>query len=428
MRQCGHVIGRFSVERETVAREKTMKQCMICRSPIEPFISFGKMPIANNFLLPGQFDDEYFFELQVGFCAQCKMVQLMELVDREKMFHDHYAFYSSTSTRMALHFEDFADTVCQNYLKGTDPFVVEIGSNDGIMLRHFAKRGIRHLGVEPSSNVAEVAIDKGMNVVTEFFDADLARRIVGEHGQADAILGANVMCHIPYLHSVVEGISILLKPEGLMIFEDPYLADIVQKISYDQIYDEHAFYFSVASVSYLFNLYGLEVTDVEPQDVHGGSMRYVIGHKGAHEIAPAVPKQVAKERRMGLYELDTYETLRKNIEGSRGELVGLLKDLKERDKRVVGYGATSKSTTVLNYCGITGELIEFISDTTPIKQGKFSPGVHIPVSAYERFEGNYPDYALLFAWNHSREIMAKEKRFRSLGGKWIVYIPKVEVL
>lgn len=405
-----------------------MKQCMICHSPVDPFISFGKMPIANNFVLQDQFDDEYFFELQVGFCANCKMAQLMELVDRERMFHDHYAFYSSTSARMALHFEDFADIVCQSYFKGTDPFVVEIGSNDGIMLRHFANRGIRHLGVEPSSNVAEVAMNKGMNVVTQFFDADLAKGIVMEYGQADAILGANVMCHIPYLHSVVKGIKILLKPEGLMIFEDPYLADIIQKTSYDQIYDEHAFYFLLCSVSYLFDLYGLELIKVEAQDVHGGSMRYFIGHKNAHKIASSVQRYLAKEKEMGLYQPDTYETLRKNIEGSREDLVGLLKDLRRRNKRIVGYGATSKSTTILNYCGITSELIEFISDTTPIKQGKFSPGVHIPIRAYQRFEKDYPDYALLFAWNHSKEIMAKEKRFRSLGGKWIVYVPKVEVL
>jgi methylation protein EvaC len=405
-----------------------MKPCMICQSYIDPFISFGKMPIANNFLVPEQFEDEYLFDLKVAFCSNCKMVQLMEFVDRERMFHDHYAFYSSTSKRMALHFVDFAGAVRQDYLKGRDPFVVEIGSNDGIMLRHFAEAGIRHLGVEPSSNVAEVALKNGMNVATEFFDADFAKRTVGEYGQADAILGANVMCHIPYLHSVVQGIKILLKPDGVMIFEDPYLADIVQKTSYDQIYDEHAFYFSVASVSHLFGLYGLEVIEVEPQEVHGGSMRYVVGHKDAHEVAPSVPMHLAEEEKLGLYEPHTYETVRKNIERSRGELVGLLEHLRRQEKRVVGYGATSKSATILNYCGITDELIEFISDTTPIKQGKFSPGVHIPVRPYEKFEENYPDYALLFAWNHSKEIMEKEERFRDLGGKWIVYVPNVKVL
>ena len=405
-----------------------MKECLICHSHIEPFICFGKMPIANNFLLPEHFDNEYFFELEVGFCKKCKMVQLTELVDREKMFHDHYAFYSSTSTRMASHFKGFADAVCQKYLKVADPFIVEIGSNDGIMLKHFARRRIRHVGIEPSSNVAKVALDQGMNVVTEFFDADLAERIVSDYGQADAILGANVMCHIPYLHSVVKGIQILLKPGGVVIFEDPYLGDIVQKTSYDQIYDEHAFYFSLGSISYLFELYGLEVIDIEPQDVHGGSLRYFISYKNAYQESPSVARYLEKEKRMGLHQEETYEKLGRRVEGSKDELVGLLQALKKQNKRIVGYGATSKSTTVLNYCNITPELIEFISDTTPIKQGKFSPGVHIPVRAYQHFEKNYPDCALLFAWNHRKEIMEKEKRFRSIGGKWIVYVPEVKVL
>jgi len=267
-----------------------------------------------------------------------------------------------------------------------------------------------------------------MNVVTEFFDADLARRIVSDYGQADAILGANVMCHIPYLHSVVKGIQILLKPGGVVIFEDPYLGDIVQKTSYDQIYDEHAFYFSLGSISYLFELYGLEVIDIEPQDVHGGSLRYFISYKNAYQESPSVARYLEKEKRMGLHQEETYEKLGRRVEGSKDELVGLLQALKKQNKRIVGYGATSKSTTVLNYCNITPELIEFISDTTPIKQGKFSPGVHIPVRAYQHFEKNYPDCALLFAWNHRKEIMEKEKRFRSLGGKWIVYVPKVMVL
>ena len=405
-----------------------MTKCLICQSDMDPFISFGKMPIANNFLLPEQFAGEYFFELKVGFCDVCHMVQLAELVDRERMFHDHYAFYSSTSKRMALHFEDFADAVCRNYLGSSNPFVVEIGSNDGIMLKHFAKQGIRHLGVEPSSNVAQVAIDSGMNVTKEFFDADLATRILGEYGQADAILGANVMCHIPYLHSIVEGVKLLLKPKGVLIFEDPYLGDIVEKASYDQIYDEHAFYFSLTSVSHLFELYGLEVIHVEPQDVHGGSLRYFISHKDAHPVSPSVTHTLENENRMGLHKKETYEKLRQRIENSREELVGLLKGLKEEHKRVAGYGATSKSTTILNYCHITKELIEFISDTTPIKQGKFSPGVHIPIKAYDAFEKTYPDYALLFAWNHSKEILEKEKRFTNKGGKWIVYVPEVKVL
>jgi methylation protein EvaC len=405
-----------------------MKACLVCENQVEPFMSFGRMPIANGFLRADQIQNEYFFDLNVGFCERCAMVQLTEQVDREKMFHDEYAFFSSTSTRMATHFKEFATTVMRDYLRSPDPFVVEIGSNDGIMLRNFAAVGIRHLGIEPSANVAQVAREKGVQTICEFFDEDLARRIVAEHGQADAFLGANVMCHLPYLHSVAAGIKILLQPKGVLVFEDPYLGDIVEKTSYDQIYDEHAFYFSVASLSNLFAPHELEIVDVQPQNVHGGSMRYVVAHKGARPVSPAVAAQRAREDVLGLSTSKTYDHLRRNIERSRDNLVALLRDLKSQGKRVVGYGATSKSTTVTNYCGITPDLVEFISDTTPIKQGKFSPGTHIPVRPYEEFASHPPDYALLFAWNHGAEIMEKEQSFQQNGGKWLVYVPQVKII
>ncbi len=405
-----------------------MSECLICQNEIDPFISFGQMPIANGFLSPEQFASEYFFELRVAFCPTCCMVQLVEQPDREKMFHDNYAFFSSTSSRMAVHFKDFANLVRRDYLRSADPFVVEMGSNDGIMLQNFSQAGIRHLGIEPSANVAQVAIDKGIRTISQFFDEDLAREIVAEHGQADAFLGANVMCHIPYLHSVAEGIKILLKPDGVLIFEDPYLGDIVEKTSYDQIYDEHAFYFSLSSISDLFGRHGLELVDAMPQAVHGGSMRYVVAHAGKHPVTSAVIALRAKENQLGLHNAETYARLRQNIEESRDELMTLLRRLKQEGQRVVGYAATSKSTTVTNYCGITPDLVEFISDTTPIKQGKYSPGAHIPVRPYEEFAASYPDCALLFGWNHGEEIMAKESKFKAAGGKWIVYVPEVRVL
>ncbi|MEP6742739.1 MAG: class I SAM-dependent methyltransferase [bacterium] len=404
-----------------------MKKCLICDSPVAPFISFGQMPIANGFLTADDFANEYFFELSVVFCANCKMVQLAEQPDRERMFNETYAFFSSTSTRMAAHFREFAGFVTANYLESSDPFVVELGSNDGIMLQNFKNSGVRHLGIEPSANVAQVSIDKGLNAVCKFFDDNLAREIIAEHGQVDAILGANVMCHIPYLHSVVAGMKSLLKPGGVIMFEDPYLGDIVEKTSYDQIYDEHAFYFSLSSISYLFERHGLEVIDVMPQDVHGGSMRYIISHKGSQEVSAAVTAQREKEKVLGLDRLETFEKLRRNIEKSRDDLKKLLSEVKRQGKRIVGYGATSKSTTITNYCGITPDLLQFISDTTPIKQNKYSPGVHIPVRPYQEFEAKYPDYALLFAWNHAEEIMAKEQKFQESGGEWIVYVPRVEV-
>ncbi len=405
-----------------------MRECLICKAPVEAFIDFGNMPLGNGFLSPDQFAGEYRFSMKVAFCKECGMVQLLDQPDREQMFHENYAFFSGTSRFMALHFKAFADHVTADYLTGDDPFVVEMGSNDGIMLQNFANAGVRHLGIEPSKNVAQVAIDKGIRTITQFFDADLADRIVAENGQADAFLAANVMCHIPYMHSIVEGISRLVKPTGIVMFEDPYLGDVIEKTSYDQIYDEHTFLFSVSSINYLFGRYGMEVVDVEPQVTHGGSMRYVISHKGARPVSDAVIRQVAREREIGLHLPGTYDRFRQNCEASRDSLMALLTDLKRQGKRVVGYGATSKSTTITNYCGITPDLVEFISDTTPIKQGKFSPGAHIPVRQYEEFIGNYPDYALLFAWNHSREIMEKEEQFRASGGKWIVYVPQVEVL
>jgi methylation protein EvaC len=405
-----------------------MKDCLICQAKLEPFINFGQMPLGNGFLLPEQFGEEYHFLLQAGFCPTCGMVQLLDQPERERMFHENYAFFSGTSRYMALHFKAFADHVMADYLAGDIPFVVEMGSNDGIMLQNFAAAGIRHLGIEPSQNVAQVAIDKGIKTVTEFFGIDLAQRLVSEYGQVDAFLAANVMCHIPYIHSIVQGIKIMLKPDGVVMFEDPYLGEVIEKTSYDQIYDEHTFLFSVGSISYLFEQYGMEVIDIEPQPTHGGSMRYVIAHRGARPVSANVAAQQQKERELGLHLAATYDRFRRNCEDSRHRLMKLLQDLKAQGKRVVGYGATSKSTTIINYCGITPDLVEFISDITPVKQGKYSPGAHIPVRPHEDFARNYPDYALLFAWNHAKEIMDKEEAFRAGGGKWIVYVPQVAVL
>lgn len=405
-----------------------MNQCLICGATVQPFISFGRMPIANGFLEPSQFMEEYFFDLKVAHCSKCQMVQLLDLVDRERMFHENYAFFSSTSERMAGHFKAFADGVKKDYLTSPDARVVEIGSNDGVMLQHFAAQGICHLGVEPSRNVAEAAAKRGIKTICKFFDRNVAEEIRDMQGRADVILAANVMCHIPYIHSVIQGIRELLKPNGVFIFEDPYLGDIIEKTAYDQIYDEHAFYFSVTSLSYLFQLYGMELIDVMPQRSHGGSMRCTAAHTGAKVVSPTVSQQIVKEKNMGLHMPETYDRLRQNIERSRTDLMGMLIDLKKQGRRVLGYGATSKSTTVTNYCGITPQLVEFICDTTPVKQGKFSPGAHIPVRPHRDFVDNYPDCALLFAWNHAEEIMEKEAPFLADGGKWILYVPKVTLM
>lgn len=404
-----------------------MPQCLISGAAFEPFLSFGEMPVANAFSDPARPEDPFRFELEVGFCPESKMVQLTRLVDETRMFHDHYAFYSSTSAGMARHFEAFAASVRAG-LGGEDPFVVEIGSNDGILLRHFADAGLRHLGVEPSANVAEAARARGVNTISRFFDEDAARAIAAEHGPADAVLGANVMCHIPYLHSVLEGVKRLLKPGGVLVFEDPYVGDIVRKTSFDQIYDEHVFYFSLASVSHLAAMHGLAVVDVARQDVHGGSMRYTLAREGERPVAPSVPALAAEEEAAGLHRPETYARFAREVQRVREELPALLRRLRAEGKRVTGYGATSKSTTVTNFCGITPDLVEYITDTTPGKQGMLSPGARIPVVSPRAFAEDPPEYALLFAWNHAAEILAKEKTFREEGGRFITYVPRVEIL
>ena len=403
--------------------------CRVSGSPLVKVLDFGNQPLGNGFLSPQQFSEEYFFSMEVGFCEESMMLQLIDQPDAGKMFHDHYAFYSSTSSFMERHFKEFAAQLLKSdYLCDDDPFVVELGCNDGILLKNIAEQDIRHLGIEPSLNVAQEANKQGVRTCSEFFTEELAEIIVAKDGQADAFLAANVMCHIPDIVGVVKGIKKLLKPGGVVMFEDPYLGDVVAKTSYDQIYDEHVFLFSALSIQYLFGLNGMELIDVLPQTTHGGSMRYVLAHEGAFPVKNSVVQIIAKERLQGLDRLATFATFKSDVEKSKESLLMLLVQLKTEGKTVAGYGATSKSTTILNYCGIGTDLIEYISDTTPIKQGKFTPGMHIPVVPYGNFKNNPPDYAMLFAWNHAEEIMAKEKEFVAAGGKWIVHVPEVKIL
>jgi len=404
-----------------------MSNCRACNTEVQPFMSFGQMPIANGFLNETEFSEEYFFEMEVAFCTACNTFQLINQPDPERMFHENYAFFTRTSRAMVTHFSTFADWLKSNYLTGDDPFAVELGSNDGAMLENLAKVGIRHLGVEPSANVAAEAEKHGVKSLVAFFGSKTAQDILNEHGPADTISAANVMCHIPAMNDIGHAADILLKETGVLIFEDPYLGDVIEKTSYDQIYDEHVFLFSAHSVSSIFGPHGFELIDLLPQKTHGGSMRYVLGRKGQHAISSSVINILNKEQALGLTDAATFDRFRENCERSRTMLVSILNDLKAEGRRVAGYAATSKSTTVLNYCDIGPELIEFISDTTPIKQGKFSPGKHIPVLAYDNFKAKYPDYAVLFAWNHEVEIMANEQGFMDAGGQWVVFVPEPAV-
>lgn len=403
-----------------------MPGCRICRSGTETFIDFGRMPLANGFLTSDRFASEYWFNLSAAYCPRCTLVQLVDQPQRESMFNDRYPFFSASSARMAAHFAGLAQDAIERLPAGG--LIVEIGSNDGTLLRHAADAGIRHLGVEPSASVADAATARGVNTICRFFDADLAREIVSEHGRAHAVIAANALSHVADLHSVVEGIKLLLAPDGTCVIEDPYWGDVVADTAFDQIYDEHASYFTLASIQHLFAQHDLAVFDAVPVDVHGGSMRYLIGTAGSRAAAPRVAQLLAHDRAAGLHLGKTHMAFRDRVMANGAALIALLRDCKSRGRRVVGYGATSKSTTTINFFGITPELLEFISDTTPAKQGTFSPGAHIPVRPHHEFAARYPERALLFSWNHAAEVRAKEQAFADGGGRWIVYVPRVEEL
>ncbi len=387
--------------------------CRACGAPLEPFMSFGKMPLANGFLTEEQIPKESFYELAPAVCGVCSLFQIMEQPMPDRMFHSQYPFYTSNSLHMQKHFEAFANTI-----KGRNPkFVVELGCNDGTMLKHFI--GTPHLGIEPAQNVSRVAVERGCNVWNKFFDNELAKDIVCVYDEADVVAAANVVCHVANLPDLAAGVRRLLKPDGLFIFEEPYLPAMINRCSFDQIYDEHVFLFSVTSVLKAFSKHGLYLVDCAPQWAHGGSMRYYLSPL-AGPISRDMDDHLQREKVHGLTDRKTYDILKSAINTKARILRETVAGL--RGKRIAGYGATSKSTTVTVYCGLGPNEIEYISDTTPIKQGKLSPGTHIPVRPYEVFQRDPPDVALLFAWNHSEEIYAKEKEFK---GKWLNYVPAV---
>jgi methylation protein EvaC len=402
-----------------------MPACRVCSGPLNEFADFGRQPLSDAFRLPDDASEEYFFPLAVGICGSCGMVQLIEEVPRELMFHDGYPYYSSGSARMRAHFEAIAHRFMDS--TGPDGFVVELGCNDGAMLHVLADAGRRHLGIEPSGAVATVAASRGVRVRGDFFDADVAAEISASDGPADVIFAANTLCHIPYVDSVLNGVSSLLTPGGRFVFEDPYFADILAQTSFDQIYDEHCYFFTAGSVSAIAARHGLELVDVERLAVHGGEIRYTLMRSGVRRPSAAVAELLAEESAKRITEESTLKEFRGNVERIRAELIDLLTRLRAEGKTVVGYGATAKSATVTNFCGIGPDLVSYVCDTTPAKQGRLTPGARIPVQPHSAFASPYPDYALLFAWNHAAEIMANEQEFNRAGGRWIRYVPEVFV-
>ena len=393
-------------------------KCKITGKKIDPFMSFGKMPIANGFLNKDKFNEEFYFEMEVGFSDDLSLFQLNDHPKPEMMFNENYPFFTGSSHQMKLHFKNYADWI-KKYHPNKIKNIIEIGSNDGTFLKNFNPKDYNTLGFEPSGNVAKRASMDGTNTINEFFNKNSATNQKHFAKNTDLICAANVICHIPDLKDLIQSVDLMLNKNGLFVFEEPYLGSMFEKISYDQIYDEHIFIFSVTSVSKIFKLFDMELIDVLPQTTHGGSIRYIIARKNNHKISNNVNMLLEKEKLRNLDNISSCKEFKDRCELSKIKTRETLLKFKNNNYKIAGYAATSKSTTILNYCNINNKVIDYICDTTPEKIGKFSPGTHIPIVDMSHFKKFIPDVAYLFAWNHKDEIFKKEKNYK---GKWFSHV------
>ena len=390
-----------------------MTKCRICDSSLIEFLDLGKQPIANNFITEEQFKDEYFYKLQVGFCPTCLSVQVFDVPNKIDVFNDQYSFFTSTSKLVQEHLKKLADVIKPSLTK--DSFVIDIGGNDGTFLKNLIDH-CNILNIEPSGNVAKVALDNDVPSIIEFFTEGIADIIVAFGRRADFILTSHVFGHVADRSSFLSGIKKLLKDNGVWVVEDAYLKNSIEDVAYDQFYNEHIFYSTIASLQISLDMFGLEIFNIKLVDTHGGTIRYYISHKSKKQIQPIVYKLKEVEE---LNSIESFLLFGEQIKQSKWNLIVALEEIKKLGKEIVGYGASAKSTTILNYCQIGPSLISKLYDTTPIKHGKYSPGMHIPIVPYNTFKQDNPQNVVLFIWNHAKEIYVKEKNFN---GRWIIPI------
>ena len=390
-------------------------KCKVTNKLIKPFMSFGQMPIANGFIKQEDFSKEFFFNMEVGFNEEISLFQLNDHPKPEKMFNENYPFFTGSSKYMCKHFSKYAAFV-KKYLK-TNSKIIEIGSNDGTFLSNFKDMSKNIIGFEPSKNVAEIAKKNRIPTINNFFNYENIKNMKNYIGKTDLICASNVICHIPDLNDLISSIDLLLSPDGTFVFEEPYLGSMFKKVSYDQIYDEHIFMFTAHSILKIFERFNLHLVEAVPQVTHGGSMRYVIKRKKEENNQIKVILKNEKKQKLNL--IESCLIFKKNCEISKKKITEKIKSIKKNGKSISGYAATSKSTTILNYCNIGTKEIDYICDTTKEKIGKFSPGKHIPIKDMSYFYKNPTDYVYLFAWNHKLEIFEKEKNFN---GKWFSHV------
>lgn len=401
--------------------------CRVCKSAdLSRFLSLGAMPPVDNFIDPKKNKHENVYPLDVYLCNECKLAQLLDIVPPQELFSEQYAYFSSASLPLVKHFEGYAEEMKRLLLKEGD-LVVDIGSNDGVLLQFFREK-YRVLGVEPSENVAGVARQKGIESVTDFFTQELAERIVKEKGKAKLVTANNVFAHIDDLDEVVKSVRILLHDDGAYVFEAHYLLDLIENKEFDTVYHEHLCYYSVRPIITLFKRFGMEVFDVHRVSSHGGSIRVFVRKASGKPISPNIDALLKLEEKAGLYSMERFEQFASDVEKIKGNLVSLVKELNEQGKKVIGYGAPAKGNTLLNYCKFTAKDLKYITDTTPFKVGLLTPGSRIPVVSPDILKTETPDHILLLAWNYKEFILAKEAELRKKGTKFIIPIPEVMIV
>jgi SAM-dependent methyltransferase len=403
--------------------------CRSCGSnELRPFLDLGHTPLPDALVDPADdLSQEEWFPLEVAFCPGCTLVQITEEVSAEKMFVDNYHYYSSFSDHLLKHSRDHALGLVETRGLGADDLVVEVASNDGYLLKNFVEAGVPVLGIDPSPGPAAAAIEAGVPTLQEFFGIDLAERLVRQGRRADVIIANNVMAHVPDLNGFVAGMKLLLADDGLITVENPYVRDLIDHCEFDTIYHEHYCYYSCTSVQALMRRHGLWLNDVEYfEDLHGGTLRWHIGHHDRR--TDALADYLREEQERGLIEAAPYLAFADRVRGVCADLTDLIGGLRADGRSVAAYGAAAKGAMMLNHAGLGTDLVEFVVDRNPHKQGKLMPGTHQPVRSPDALLSERPDYVLLLAWNFRDEIMAQQVEYLDGGGRFIVPVPTPEVV
>jgi SAM-dependent methyltransferase len=402
--------------------------CRGCGHAISPILSLGDLPLANALVYPHALADvEERFPLTLTLCPACRLVQLAESIEPQKLFR-HYVYQSSNSPAFVNHARELAQRMVAERRLGSGSRVIEIASNDGYLLQHYRAAGIPVLGIEPALNIAELARRCGIDTIGEFFSHDLAERICRDGRRADVVHAHNVLAHVPDLNGFIAGIATILHPAGVAVIEAPYWLDLVDNLEFDTVYHEHLCYFSLTPLVPLFARHGLQISGVERIAVHGGSLRVFARHAGEPQADKTVAATLAREREWGVHEDAAYARFADAVRAFRPLLREFLGDLRRRGRTIAAYGASAKGATLLNYCGIGRETVDFVVDRSPLKHGLAMPGVRVPIRPAEDLLARQPDFALLLAWNFADEICRQQTEYCSRGGRFIVPVPKPRIL